>query len=385
MKRNNVSKILFKMKKDKSIIISAPGRICLLGEHQDYFGLPVISAAIDLRIRIRGTGNKDRIFKIEMPDIGERDVIELYPEDLTPQKERDYLRSCLTVLARYGYKFDQGYDCKIESTIPIGKGVSSSSAMVVAWIKFLLTVSKSQKTVTEEELAELAYQAEVKEFNEPGGMQDHYCASLGGLLYIDSGSDGDFVKKTEVTKLDVKFKKFVLGDSLEQKDTKGVLNRIKTSVYSAVEKIREEFKAFDFRKTQIEDIKNLLSKLPEEPRLKLTATLMTRDLTGEVKGFFDKKEVDAVSFGRWLDKQHSILKDGLQISTKKIEELILAAKSAGALGCKINGSGGGGCFLAFAPGKEKEVIEAIEQAGGRGYSVGIDSGVNEEGENHASP
>ena len=385
MKRNNVNKILFKMKKDKNIIISAPGRICLLGEHQDYFGLPVISAAIDLRIRIRGTGNKDRIFKIEMPDIGERDVIELYPGDFTPQKERDYLRSCLTVLARYGYKFDQGYDCKIESTIPIGKGVSSSSAMVVAWIKFLLTVSKSQKTVTEEELAELAYQAEVKEFNEPGGMQDHYCASLGGLLYIDSGSDGDFVKKTEVTKLDVKFKEFVLGDSLEQKDTKGVLNRIKTSVYSAVEKIREEFKAFDFRKTQIEDIRNLLSKLPEEPRLKLEATLMTRDLTREVKGFFDKKGVDAVSFGRWLDKQHSVLKDGLQISTKKIEELILAAKSAGALGCKINGSGGGGCFLAFAPGKEKEVIEAIEQAGGRGYSVGIDSGVNEEGENHASP
>ena len=80
MKRNKVNKILLKkMEKDKNIIISAPGRICLLGEHQDYFGLPVISAAIDLRIRIRGTENRERIFQIEMPDIGERDVIGLHP------------------------------------------------------------------------------------------------------------------------------------------------------------------------------------------------------------------------------------------------------------------------------------------------------------------
>ena len=372
------------MDKDKIITISAPGRICLFGEHQDYFGLPVISAAVNLRIRIKGTGNKDRALKIEMPDIGEKEVIKLSTKNFTPEKERDYLRSCLTVLTRYGYKFDQGYDCIIESSIPIGKGVSSSSAMVAAWIKFLLTISKSKKVVSEEELAELAYQAEVKEFNEPGGMQDHYCASLGGLLYIDSGSDGDSVKKTEAIRLKIKLNGFVIGDTLVQKDTKGVLNRIKTNVYSAVEKIREEYRAFDFRKTQIEEIKKFLGKLPEEPRLKLEATFMTRDLTREVKGFIEKGEVDDVSFGRWLDKQHSILRDGLQISTKKIEKLIHAAKSAGALGCKINGSGGGGCFLAFAPCKENEVIEAIEQADGKGHRVSIDRGVAVEGENDAS-
>jgi galactokinase len=34
------------------IKVSAPGRICLFGEHQDYLGLPVITAAIDLRLEL---------------------------------------------------------------------------------------------------------------------------------------------------------------------------------------------------------------------------------------------------------------------------------------------------------------------------------------------
>ncbi|MFC1564948.1 galactokinase family protein, partial [candidate division KSB1 bacterium] len=38
----------------EKLIVSAPGRICLFGEHQDYLGLPVIAAAIGLRISVSG-------------------------------------------------------------------------------------------------------------------------------------------------------------------------------------------------------------------------------------------------------------------------------------------------------------------------------------------
>ncbi|MGB3975816.1 MAG: galactokinase family protein, partial [bacterium] len=37
--------------KNKVIVIEAPGRICLLGEHQDYLGLEVISGAMNLKVR----------------------------------------------------------------------------------------------------------------------------------------------------------------------------------------------------------------------------------------------------------------------------------------------------------------------------------------------
>ena len=53
-----------------NLIISAPGRICLFGEHQDYLLLPVIPCAISLRIAIEGSSRNDASIKIHLPDIG---------------------------------------------------------------------------------------------------------------------------------------------------------------------------------------------------------------------------------------------------------------------------------------------------------------------------
>jgi galactokinase len=46
-----------------------------------------------------------------------------------------------------------------------------------------------------------------------------------------------------------------------------------------------------------------------------------------------------------------------------------AASNAGALGGKINGSGGGGCMFAYAPSNPEQVAEAIEKVGGKAYIV----------------
>ena len=68
------------------------------------------------------------------------------------------------------------------------------------------------------------------------------------------------------------------------------------------------------------------------------------------------------------------MRDELKRSTPKIEKMIHAALNAGALGCKICGSGGGGCMIAYAPECSQEVAEAISAAGGKVYHVQIDSG-----------
>ena len=82
-----------------NLCISAPGRICLFGEHQDYLGLDVIAAAIDLRITIRGRRRADRRFVIDLPDLGTAEEIVLKGE-LAYANKRDYLRSVLNVLQR---------------------------------------------------------------------------------------------------------------------------------------------------------------------------------------------------------------------------------------------------------------------------------------------
>jgi galactokinase len=51
---------------------------------------------------------------------------------------------------------------------------------------------------------------------------------------------------------------------------------------------------------------------------------------------------------------------------------------AGALGAKINGSGGGGCMFAYAPNDPEKVAHAIEKAGGKAYLISIDIGTRVE-------
>ncbi len=52
------------------------------------------------------------------------------------------------------------------------------------------------------------------------------------------------------------------------------------------------------------------------------------------------------------------------------------ALKAGALGCKVTGSGNGGCMIAYAPGVEEEVSLAIERVGGRSHIAKIVPGVS---------
>src|SRR5262249_15499131 len=141
----------------------APGRICLFGEHQDYLGLPVIAAAINLHLRAEAERAEEPGFSLDMPDIGER--LELDPnQEQQYTYSRDYLRAAINVLRREGLSWPEGYRLTVRGTVPINAGVSSSSALVVMWLRFLLETGQPARPYTAEDLARLGYQTEVKEF-----------------------------------------------------------------------------------------------------------------------------------------------------------------------------------------------------------------------------
>ena len=121
--------------KNVELRVSAPGRMCLFGEHQDYFGLAIIAAAINLRIAIGGSRRTDTTFVIDMPDIGEKEEFS-FDREIPYEKKRDYLKSAVNIHRRAGLPLT-GWDCEVRGTIPINAGTSSSSALVVAWNKFL--------------------------------------------------------------------------------------------------------------------------------------------------------------------------------------------------------------------------------------------------------
>ena len=92
----------------------------------------------------------------------------------------------------------------------------------------------------------------------------------------------------------------------------------------------------------------------------------------------EKKMPDNNVISSLINEQHAILRDKLKVSTEKIESMLTAALNAGALGGKINGSGGGGCMFAYAPENPEKVADAIRSVGGKSYIVNMDSGTKEE-------
>ena len=88
----------------------------------------------------------------------------------------------------------------------------------------------------------------------------------------------------------------------------------------------------------------------------------------------EKDEPNHKFIGELLSEHHTILRDVLQVSTPKIESMIDAAMDAGALGGKINGSGGGGCMFAYAPDQPEKLAEAVKKICGNTQIIHSDAG-----------
>ena len=343
--------------------VSTPGRICLFGEHQDYLGLPVIAMAVSLRAKIIGEKRLDQKVIIHMPDIERTERFDL--NDTEYQKERDYFKSGIRVCKKEGLSFASGFECEINSDIPIKAGTSSSSAIVVSWINFLNQMADEPFKLTKKEIGDLAFKAEVIEFEEPGGMMDQYTTALGNLVYLESEPI------ISVEKLNAPLGDFVLGDSCEQKDTFGILSRCRDTRLGILKRIRSLNIGFSLQSC---DFDLDLSVLAEDEKTLFKCTIENRNLLGEAKLELDKEELDHERIGFLLNQHHFILRDSLNISTPKIEAMIDSANEAGAVGCKINGSGGGGCMFAYAPGNASTVADAIESVGGKAFLINADEG-----------
>ncbi len=351
-----------------ALTVSAPGRICLFGEHQDYLNLPVIPAAISLRLTISGKSREDDWCVIALPDV---QAVERFPisSPLPYTHSKDYFRSAAVVLHRHGFTFSRGVECTVHSAIPIRSGTSSSSALAVAWVKFLAHMAEHQLAVSTEELARYAYEVEVVEFDEAGGIMDQCAAAFGGVLAID------FVPVFQVEQLHVELRSFVLGDSREPKDTQAVLSRIKNGVLEIVRTLRSVHPEFSLHQARREELDRYKHELTAEQLTLLDGTLRNCELTQEARTVLRQAPLDHRRVGELLSEHHRVLRDVQRISTPKIERMLDAALSAGAFGGKINGSGGGGCMFAYAPEATEQVAEAIERAGGTPYIVHVDEGV----------
>jgi len=362
------------------IKIKSPGRICLFGEHQDYLGYPIISLAISKYIYIEAKRIIEPKFMINLLDTNENIEIILNQKELEYDSKRDYIKSGYNHFLRMGIKFQKGYEISIKGNIPVNAGVASSSALVIGWLYFLDHITNN--TLSKFQLALDGYNVEVKEFNEAGGMMDHFTATFGKLIYLEQTSS-----RPNLITFDLSLKGFVLGNSLEKKSTIEDLISVKKTALNSFRTLKESMPNFNLFKTLIDDVIPFLPSIEKKYRNKIIGNLGNRDITkkafqlinnfyqninvansNQLKGFYTQ-------LGNLINLHHQNLRDYIQVSTNKINDMISASLKAGALGGKINGSGFGGTMFALTLDHEDALKSVIEKVGGKAYILKTSNGV----------
>ena len=339
----------------EKIQIKTPGRICLFGDHQDYLGLPIISATINRYMYLEATPIDEPKLHLELPDLKQTQTIAL-ADPCTNKQPHDYFRGGIAVLKREGICLQRGYRICIQGDIPINAGLSSSSAVVVAWIRFLLKAATPGKSYTNEQIAHWAYATEVLEFNTPGGMMDQYTIAMGGLIYLDTQTGA--YKRLPMLK-----GAFLLGVTHIKKETNSILHAIKEKSLDAIDRVKKEDPAFDLQASTLPDVDRFQPILPRTLFPYWSAAIKNYDITKQAHAALLNPPCELSYLGGLMNAHQKILDQQLRNTPKPMAAHMRIALLNGAFGAKIVGSGGGGCFVVLTSQENQNRVEkALNQS-----------------------
>lgn len=205
-----------------------------------------------------------------------------------------------------------------------GSGLGSSSTVTVGALHAMYALER--RLVTAEQLAREACHIEIEVLKKPIGIQDQYIAAFGGLRYFEFAPGTGQVTSQRVE----------LDPATERQ-----LNHNLLLFYTGVAR-----RADSILSEQQDNIKSRLAVLDEMKQLAKTAYRELR--LGHVDA------IGELLHESWLLKKSLASK----ISNNGLDDLYTSARSAGALGGKIAGAGGGGFLLLYCPPEHQEHLRA---------------------------
>ena len=349
---------------------SAPARVCLYGEHQDYLGLKVIPAAINLRLNISSTKRGDDKINIQSMDVGNVVSIPIGISSLSSNQKnfQNYLESGLLALKKRIRNIDfPPLSVKIHSDIPIASGLSSSAAFLVCWIKHLDGILNLE--LDKSEIAEIAYDAEHNILGIPCGRMDQYSSSFGSIISLicTEPPSLSFLPEPELS--------LIVIDSNTPKLTSEVHGKKVSEIKKAVLELEKatELNLKDIPLNHVRSIEQRLSK-HDVKILKGVVSIKTDTEIAEKE--LQKSNPDIHILGKLLTSQHKSLRDNIGVSLPILDKIVTKGLSKGALGGKLTGAGLGGSVVLLFEGKNNKTRHELQkELGLQAWSVNIDRGV----------
>lgn len=214
-----------------------------------------------------------------------------------------------------------------EADLPARSGLGTSSSFAVGMLNAFYAL-KGQYA-DKKKLADDAIYLERVLCEEAGGWQDQIAAAFGGFNRIDFNADGYEVRPVIIAP-----------------ERKKQLNENLMMFFTGFTRFSS-----DVQKTNGQDKRNKVSQLQE-----------MYSLVGEAEKILVNKKADLDEFGRLLDHTWKLKRQtGSAVSTDSLDALYAQGISAGALGGKLLGAGGGGFIVFYVqPECQNKVKEAMK-------------------------
>jgi len=258
----------------------------------------------------------------------------------TPLPEKGDLNLVYRILEEFGFR--SGISVFIASEVPPGTGLGSSGSVTVALIK-ALSVARGMR-ITPDEVASLACHIEIDRIGSKVGKQDQYASSFGGVNKIRFTPD-----KVVVESMNLDHEKLI-------RLSHNLMLFFTGSSHSADAILKEQAISVEAGDVQV------------------TASLkFIRSQADEAAKIISSSNCDALGdlmHDGWMAKRTL----SSSVSTPFIDKCYEDALSAGAIGGKITGAGGGGFLLLYArPDSQPQVAQKMAEHGLTPMRCDIDS------------
>jgi galactokinase len=339
------------------MVIQAPGRVNLIGEHTDYNDGLVLPCAIDYKTVISASARSDRTVRVIAADYG--DQLDEYSLDapIVPREDiqwANYVRGVVKELVEMGLPVT-GMDLAIAGDVPQGAGLSSSASLEVAVCRTFAT-QPGFEGLSMTDMALIGQRAENRFVGCQCGNMDQIISAngvQGHALLIDCRS-----LETRATPIPSNASIVIINSKVRR----GL-------VESAYNERREQCEAaarhFGVPALRDVDLALLESKGKELDELTFRRARHVITENARVEQAVQALAAgDLVRMGELMEASHASMRDDFEITVPPIDHLVdivkKVVKSSG--GVRMTGGGFGGCVVALVPHEHVDAVRAaIEQ------------------------